>query len=163
MNATDLRTFLRDRFNDAELRALAFDLAIPIDDLGAADSGHTERVQALIEWSIRHGRLDELERAARLARKATQTTQRQSVMTDQFADYSQIARLIAVTDDMNRNVNQLSTDVQILKRDVNRIDERLTKMEAHTAAPQPTWQAWGISIAALVFAVLAILAMANLR
>ena len=79
-------------------------------------------------------------------------------------DYSQIQRLISVTDEMNRNVNKLSTELQLLQQDVNRIEERLDKMEARTAAAaSPTWQAWGVSIAALVFAVLAILAMANLR
>lgn len=78
-------------------------------------------------------------------------------------DYSQIQRLIAVTDEMNRNVNRLSTDLQLLQQDVNRIEDRLDKMEARTSVAPPTWQSWLVSIAALVFAVIAILYMANLR
>jgi hypothetical protein len=49
---------LKKAFNDNDLKALCFDLNIPYEDLGS--DTHNGRIQDLIEYGQRHGRLAEL-------------------------------------------------------------------------------------------------------
>lgn len=151
MNATELRVFISERFSDDELRALAFDLGIPFEDLGAPDAGKTARVQALIEWCIRRGRVTDLERAARLARGDTGQRMADASGYVTTMDYAQVQRLIAVTDEMNRNMTKLVTDIEVLKLQVSDLQKQFHELEARNSMTQPTsWQTWFLGGVALV-------------
>lgn len=68
-------------------------------------------------------------------------------------DYSQIQRLMAVTDEMNRKMNQLVTDIELLKRDVKDLQQSFEDLEKRTANPPVSWQSWAVAVIGLIMAV----------
>jgi hypothetical protein len=60
---------LAERFNLSELRSLAFDLDVDVDDLGG--SSKNEKALELVQWMDRRGRLPELARTIRQVRPDT--------------------------------------------------------------------------------------------
>lgn len=79
-------------------------------------------------------------------------------------DYSQIQRLMAVTDEMNRNMTKLVTDIEVLKLQVSDLQKRFTELEDRTALTPPvSWQSWAVAVVGLIMAVVMLLSLANLR
>ena len=149
MPAAALRTFLADKFSDAELRVLAFDLNIPFEDLGAPDSGKAARVQALIEWCNRHDRYADLDRAARNAR----TTQSTSPPGLPMMDWGPVSaeRVMRIMDELRADVAELMVKIESQ-------NQRLAALEKHLdrfiERPQPVaWQTWFVAGIGLVMAV----------
>ena len=150
MTAAALRTFLAEKFSDAELRVLAFDLNIPFEDLGAPDSGKAARVQALIEWCNRHDRYADLDRAARHARTTTQSTSQPLAAMNDWGPAG-IERRV-------RHMNEVREDVAELVTKVELQNQRLAMLEKHLdriiERPQPVvWQTWAVAIIGLALAV----------
>ena len=152
MDATELRTFLADKFDDSELRALCFDLRIPWDDMGGAEIGKLGHIQALIEWCERRGRLDDLSRAATQARTAISTqpyARPQPAMNDWGP---------AGVERMVRNMDELREDVAELMVKIESQNQRLATLEKHLDRfidrPQPvSWQTWFVAVIGLAMAV----------
>ena len=149
MTAAALRTFLAEKFSDAELRVLAFDLGIPFEDLGAPDSGKAARVQALIEWCNRHDRYADLDRAARHARTTQSTSQPGLPMNDWGP--AGIERMVRHMDELREDVAELVTKVELQ-------NQRLAMLEKHLdhiiERPQPVvWQTWTVAVIGLALAV----------
>lgn len=140
MNATDLRVFLDSHFDDAELRALAFDLAIPYEDLGADDLGKGARIQKLIEWCIRREQLPDLARAAMAARSTARPQTTANSENDDMNDAisasltaAEVKRLIAMTDETNKTMAQLVTDIALLQRDIDDLKRQFAAQEQRAA------------------------------
>ena len=150
MPAAALRTFLADKFSDAELRVLAFDLDIPFEDLGAPDSGKAARVQALIEWCNRHDRYADLDRAARHARTTTQSTSQPGLQMIDWGPAS-AERIMRIMDELREDIAELMTKVEVQ-------NQRLAMLEKHLDRiidrPQPVaWQTWTVAVIGLVMAI----------
>jgi len=157
MDATALRAFLDERYNDAELRALAFDLRIPYEDLGATDSGKTARVQALIEWCNRRGRYDDLEQAATRARTVAQPGRWPSAEMTEWGPAGQIERLIRNMDELREDVTELVTKVEVLTQRLAMFEKHMDRLAEHPQAVP--WQQWAIAIIGLLTAVALVWAM----
>ena len=152
MDATELRTFLADKFDDSELRALCFDLRIPWEDMGSAEVGKLDHIQALIEWCERRGRLDDLARAANQARTVV-STHPYARPAPAMNDWGP-----AGVDRMVRNMDELRADVAELMVKVELQNQRLAMLEKHLdriiERPQPVaWQTWFVAGIGLVMAV----------
>ncbi len=77
-----------------------------------------------------------------------------------FGDYSQIQRLIAVTDEMNKKISQIGTDMALLQRDLNNLQEQFSQHEKRTVGVQPvSWQSATFATVGLVMCVLMVLLM----
>ena len=68
-------------------------------------------------------------------------------------DYTQVQRLIQVTDEMNKKMSQIATDLALLQRDVNDLRQRFAELEDRTPlTPAVSWQAWLLAGVALLAA-----------
>ena len=159
MNATELRSFLDERFSDTELRALVFDLHIPYEDLGAPDSGKTARVQNLIEWCNRRGNIAELYAAATRARTGAQPGNQPRAEMSEWGPAG-MERLARNMDEMRGDVAELVTKVEVQNQRLAMLEKHLDRMSEH---PQTVpWQQWAIAIIGLVMCVVLALALLQL-
>lgn len=157
MNAAELRSFLSDKFSETELRALAFDLEIPFEDLGGAEIGKDGRIQALIEWCVRRGRLDELSQTAGQARTTVAThpyAMPAAAMTD-WGPAGQFDRMMRQMDQLREDIAELMTKVEVNNQRLASIERRMDLLEGH--APPVSWQAWAVAIIGLIMAVVTVL------
>jgi hypothetical protein len=164
VDAAELRTFLSDKFNETELRTLAFDLQIPFEDLGGADSGKNAHIQALIEWCVRRNRLDALSKAANDARTAV-STRPYAASGPPMLDWgpaTQLERLLRHMDEMREDVAQLVTKTEVLAQRMGALERRLEQIEQHLP-PQPVgWQTWVLAIVGLLMAVVMVMSLVQL-
>jgi hypothetical protein len=155
MNAAELRTFLCERFNETELRTLVFDLKIPFEDLGGAEIGKEGRIQALIEWCVRRGRINELSQAAYRARGIPDSTLPNIVpaatMNDWGLTAQQFDRVMRQMDSLREDVAALVTKVEVGNQRLASIERRLDALEGH--AQPVSWQTWAIAVVGLIMAV----------
>ena len=149
MTAAELRTFLAEKFSDAELRVLAFDLNIPFEDLGAPDSGKAARVQALIEWCNRHDRYAELDRAARNARTTQATSQPGLPMNDWGPASAE--RVMRIMDELREDIAELMTKVEVQNQRLAMLEKRIDRIIEHPQAV--TWQTWVVAVIGLAMTV----------
>lgn len=164
MNAAELRTFLNDKFNETELRTLTFDLRIPFEDLGGAEIGKDGRIQALIEWCGRRGRLDELAKAAGDARTVV-SSQPYAMPAAPMLDWSPVSqfdRLLRHMDEMREDVSELVAKTEVLGQRLGALEHRLDRIEQHLPPPQLGWQSWVLAIVGLVLAVVTVMAIIQL-
>jgi hypothetical protein len=149
MNATELRAFIADRYNDDELRVLAFDLGIPFEDLGAPDSGKTARVQALIEWCNRHGRYAELETTARRARTSAMAGRPAPAMNEWGP--AGIDRMVRHMDELREDVAELVTKVELQNQRLAMLEKHIDRIIEHPRSV--SWQTWAVAVIGLAMAV----------
>lgn len=164
MDAAELRGFLGDKFSEAELRTLVFDLHIPFEDLGGAEIGKDARIQALIEWCLRRNRLDELSQAAGAARTAI-STHPYAVPAAPMLDWgpaSQFERLLRHMDEMREDVALLVTKTEVLGQRLGAMESRLDRIEQHLPTQPLGWQSWVVAIVGLVMAVVLVMAISQL-
>lgn len=164
MNVAELRTYLCDRFSEAELRTLVFDLKIPFEDLGGAEIGKEARIQALIEWCVRRNRLDELSQAAGAARN-TVSTHSSAMPAAPMLDWSpasQFERLMRHMDEMREDVALLVTKTEVLGQRLGAMEHRLDRIEQHLPHQPIGWQSWVVAIVGLVMAVVLVMAISQL-
>lgn len=164
MNAAELRTFLNDKFNETELRTLTFDLRIPFEDLGGAEIGKDGRIQALIEWCGRRGRLDELAKAAGDARTAV-STQPYAVPAAPMMDWSaaaQFERLLRHMDEMREDVSELVAKTEVLGQRLGALEHRFDRIEQHLPQQPLGWQSWVLATIGLAMAVVTVMAIIQL-
>jgi hypothetical protein len=165
MNATELRAFLRDRYDDTELRQLAFDLNIPFEDLGGADIGKQARIQALIEWCVRRDRLEDLERAAVGAREnVTMNDMSDGRANGAWGPAVQLERLTRGMDQLIRDVANQDKKIDLMaqrmdgfKERLDGLDERFVQLEKRYTTQPVSWQSWAGAGALLVAIVLLVL------
>jgi hypothetical protein len=73
-------------------------------------------------------------------------------------DYTQVQRLIGMTDEMNRNMTKLVTDIEVLKLQVKDLQQSFAELEKRTVSAAPvSWQSWAGAITLLVAIVLLVL------
>jgi hypothetical protein len=164
MNATELRKFLAERFNETELRTLVFDLKIPFEDLGGVEIGKEGRIQALIEWCIRRERLDELSLAAGHARTAVSSQPAPAAMPAmlEWGPAAQFERLVRHMDEMREDVALLVTKTEVLGQRMGALENRLDRIEQHLPQQPIGWQSWIVAIVGLVMAVVTVMAIIQL-
>ena len=158
MTAAELRTFLAEKFSDAELRVLAFDLNIPFEDLGAPDSGKAARVQALIEWCNRHDRYADLDRAARNARTTQSTSQPGLPMMDWGPASAE--RVMRIMDELREDIAELMTKVELQNQRLAMLEKHLDRFIEHPQAV--TWQTWIVAVVGLLMTVVLIYTVGQL-
>lgn len=157
-SAAELRTFLAARFSDAELRTLTFDLNIPFEDLGAADSGKAARVQALIEWCNRHDRYAELVRAAHNARTTPALQPPGLPMIDWGSANAE--RIMRIMDELREDIAKLVTKVELQNQRLALLEKHLDRFMEHPQAVG--WHTWVVAIIGLLMAVVLVYAVGML-
>lgn len=166
MTAAELRRFLNEKFNETELRTLAFDMQIPFEDLGGAEIGKEGRIQALLEWCIRRDRLDELAKAAGRARTAAtlsaSVTPAALMLGGDWGPSAQFERMLRHMDEMREDVADLVTKTEVLGQRMGGVERRLDLIEQRLPSQQFGWQAWLLALVGLIMAVVMVMSLIQL-
>ena len=133
MDRVELAKFIRDKFNDSELRDLCFELHIDYESLPG--EGKAAKARELVSFCERRDRLPELERAARqvLAAEAqsgvpaADRAQEKTSLQRQLAEARENLRLIE--DRKAEYVLEVDVPLQLIKEE-RRWRDRIAELEA---------------------------------
>ena len=133
MDRVELAKFIRDKFNDSELRDLCFELHIDYESLPG--EGKAAKARELVSFCERRDRLPELERTARqvLAAEAqssvpaTDRAQEKTSLQRQLAEARENLRLIE--DRKAEYVLEVEVPLQLIKEE-RRWRDRIAELEA---------------------------------
>jgi hypothetical protein len=146
VDRTALRQWLVVRYNEAELRALAYDMGVPADQLVSTSAGTSALALELITWCERRERLGELQ--ARAAGERVQTTgpispiSPISVPQDESMDTwqgQQLDRLAVKMDSLSEQLGRLLAQNAGLEQRVAAIEKRLDSLDEHGRPTQQTY------------------------
>ena len=133
MDRVELAKFIRDKFNDSELRDLCFELHIDYESLPG--EGKAAKARELVSFCERRDRLPELERTAQqvLATEAqssvpaTDRAREKSSLQRQLAEARENLRLIE--DRKAEYVLGVEVPLQLIKEE-RRLRDKLAELEA---------------------------------
>jgi hypothetical protein len=132
MDRVELAKFIRDKFNDSELRDLCFELHIDYESLPG--EGKAAKARELVSFCERRDRLSELERAARqvLAAEAQSSVpaadraQEKTSLQRQLAEARENLRLIE--DRKAEYVLDVDVPLQLVKEE-RRLRDKIAELE----------------------------------
>jgi hypothetical protein len=170
IDATQLRQRIVELFSEEELRTLAVDLSLDLDDLPG--EGREARARELVAWAERMDRTDDLVEQMRRARPGVQiVTGRRVLMrrrrpvrveSDDMADgftlqQAQLDRLSATMEEIRKATAQIVTQTALLEQRLANVERRLDAIEGRQVSQRLTWTLMVVIvalIAALIWAML---------
>jgi hypothetical protein len=133
MDRVELVKFIRDKFNDSELRDLCFELHLDYESLPG--EGKAARARELVSFCERRDRLPELERTARQMLEAeaqsdapvTDRAREKTFLQRQLVEARENLRLIE--DRKAEYVLEVDVPLQLIKEE-QRLRDRIAELEA---------------------------------
>ncbi len=144
MDRSELLDYLREKFNDNELRDLCFTLGIEYENLGG--EGKAGKARELVYYCTRHGQLPDLERAAqqlsaKLSRGAS-ANHSEPKNPDSYpngsvknADSDRGVVGLTVPDDLSQERASLQRQLTEARANLQLIEERESEYVEQTAVP----------------------------
>lgn len=180
--ATQLRKWLIELFSDEELKTLAGDLGVDLENLPG--DGKEAKARELVTWAERQGRTVRLVRLMQLARPAAeilrawapvrrrvqpiQRTESEETMAEGISmQQAQFERLTRMLDDVGKNVNQLVTQTALLEQRfeqrMSSLEQRMDMLEGRQAPTRVTWFLMAVGLMMMLVLIYAVYRLGAIR